>query len=162
MTTWVTNFSGRALVGILNEVDKIMVLQSWHFTNCCITTLHCLLQKMRPLKPSTSSHSKPHTIASARLLKCLVLQRSVIKTKHSRVVGIIQGFKWLEILGLSCNQRFGFIVTHRNSIVNIYFAYISTSNNTALQLYLTIHLFLLYLYWRVDFDKLNSVVVGWT
>ena len=54
---------------------------------------HC-----QQLKPSISSHSKPHTMARARLLKCFVLQPSVIKTKHLR--RLVQGFEWLEILGL--------------------------------------------------------------
>ena len=35
-------------------------------------------------KPSISTHSKPHTMPCKWLLKCLVLQHSVIKTKHLR------------------------------------------------------------------------------
>ena len=41
------------------------------------------------LKASTSSHSKSRTMTCTRLLKCFVLQHSVIKTKHSR--SLIQG-----------------------------------------------------------------------
>ena len=47
------------------------------------------------LKPSISNDLKPHTIPRMRLLKCFVLQHSVIKTKHLRslVCGIIRGFE---------------------------------------------------------------------
>ena len=36
------------------------------------------------LKPSSSSHSKPHTRSCTRHLKCFVLEHSVFKTKHLR------------------------------------------------------------------------------
>ena len=53
------------------------------------------------LKPSIYSHSKPHTRSCMRRLKCFVLEHSVFKTKHLRLVqDLIQGFKWLEILDL--------------------------------------------------------------
>ena len=47
------------------------------------------------LKPLISSHSSPRTMAHIRLIKCFVLQHSVIKTKHLRSLlrGIVQGFK---------------------------------------------------------------------
>ena len=47
------------------------------------------------LKPSISSHSKPCIIVCMRLLKCFVLQNSVIKTKHLRSLtrGVVRGFE---------------------------------------------------------------------
>ena len=44
-----------------------------------------------------------HTMVCTRLLKCFVLKHSVLKTKHLRslVRGVVQGFEWVEILGLS-------------------------------------------------------------
>ena len=54
-------------------------------------------QVLKPptVKPSISIHSKPHTMACERLLKCFVLQHSVLKTRHlSRLAqGIVQGFE---------------------------------------------------------------------
>ena len=60
-----------------------------------------MLCKVSKVKPSISTHSKPCTMPRMRLLKCFVLQHSVIKTKHLRslVRGVLQGFEWLEILG---------------------------------------------------------------
>ena len=51
------------------------------------------------LKSSISTHSK----LRMRLFKCFVLIILCCKTKHLRslVWGIIQGFEWVEILGLS-------------------------------------------------------------
>ena len=73
------------------------------------------------LKPSISTHSKPRM----RLLKCFVLQHSVIKAKHLRslVQGVVRGFKWVEILGLSMrlallHSRLIFIIWHEQKIPN--------------------------------------------
>ena len=54
------------------------------------------------LKPSSSSHSKPPT----GHLKCFVLNTLCSKTKHLRclVRDLVQGFKWLEELGLRSNE----------------------------------------------------------
>ena len=59
-------------------------------------------QKYSRLKPSISTHSKHRTMLGMRLLKCFVLQHSVIKTKHLRslIRGVVRGFEWVEILGL--------------------------------------------------------------
>ena len=53
-------------------------------------------------KRSNSTHSKPFTMARTRLLKCFVLQHSIIKTKNSRslIRCRVQGFEWVEILEL--------------------------------------------------------------
>ena len=58
-------------------------------------------------RPSISSHSKPCMIARTRLLIFFVLQHSVIKTKHLRslVRDVVQGFKWVEILGFNLKNR---------------------------------------------------------
>ena len=50
------------------------------------------------LKPSISSHSKSRVRHHTRHLRCFVLEHSVFKTKHLR--RLVQGFEWLEILGL--------------------------------------------------------------
>ena len=58
-------------------------------------------QLFKRLKPSISTHSNPRTMPRMRLLKCFVLQHSIIKTKHLRslVWRLLRGFEWVEILG---------------------------------------------------------------
>ena len=48
---------------------------------------------------STKCHCPRNVSIPTRLLKCFVLQHSVIKTKNLR--SLIRGFEWLEILGFS-------------------------------------------------------------
>ena len=66
-----------------------------------ITSLIIWKTKGISLKPSISTHSKPCTMPRMRLLKCFVLQHSMIKTKHLRklVQRLVRGFEWVEILG---------------------------------------------------------------
>ena len=47
------------------------------------------------------THSKPRVMPCTRLLKCFVLQHSIIKTKHLRslVRGLVWSFKWAKIMG---------------------------------------------------------------
>ena len=54
------------------------------------------------VKPSISSHSKPHMRSSTRRTKCFVLEQSVFKTKKLRclVWDLVRDFEWLKILGL--------------------------------------------------------------
>ena len=49
--------------------------------------------ELTPLNQNLYYHSKPRMMAHMRLLKCFVLQHSVIKTKHLRslVRGAVQG-----------------------------------------------------------------------
>ena len=56
------------------------------------STIVDLTRNDRYSTASFSSHSKPRTMAYTRLLKCFVLQHSVIKSKHLRslVQGVIQ------------------------------------------------------------------------
>ena len=57
------------------------------------------------VKPSISTRSKPRTTPYTRLLKCFVLITLCCKTEHLRslILGIVQGYEWIEILGFSLN-----------------------------------------------------------
>ena len=59
-------------------------MNSLKYANFHEARIYLLHLHIITLKPSISSHSKPRIMARMRLLKCFVLQQSVIKTKHLR------------------------------------------------------------------------------
>jgi hypothetical protein len=96
---------------------------------------------IRNLKPSISSHWKPHTRCCMRRLKCFVLEHSVYKTKHLRrlVRVLVRGLNDWNI-GLAKNPEFwkiklekssstNWIFSLQNSISNLIFAGYTGSKN---------------------------------
>ena len=76
----------------------------------CVTGLESQDFSDLVLKPSISSHSKPHMMActsydglyEASQMFCFTTQCNQNKTFKSLVQGAVRGFEWVEILGLSC------------------------------------------------------------
>ena len=92
-----------------SRVALSILINTW---NNHLTIFH---KKMSHHKPSISSHSKPRTRSRTKLLKCVALQHSIIKTTHLRslIQGLIRGFEWLEILGfININVPSELISTH--------------------------------------------------